>query len=117
MNAPQLKFPGSGLIKTTPAAGVKMDSAQRAALIRKGNELFNSGNVEQAKRVFLTTAYTDGLIRVGDHYYKNQRFLQALQMYVIAPDSGKRDRLVEKMAKVVQNWLAEDLKSRTMEHK
>jgi hypothetical protein len=115
MQNPQLNFPGTGLIKTTPPKKPVMDGAQKSALIRKGNELFNSGQIEQAKRVFLTTGYTDGIVRIGDHYYKTQRFLQALQMYIIAPDAMKRNQLVEKMAKVVQNWLAEDADSRTIE--
>ncbi len=117
MSTAHINFPGPGLIKTTPPRVAPMDGSQKAALVRKGNELFNAGNIEQAKRVFLTTGYTDGLVRIGDHYYKQQRFLQALQMYIIAPDRMKRDRLVEKMAHVVQNWLAEDGVSTTMDAK
>lgn len=108
MEHPRMIFPGEGLIKTTPAQPAKLDGAQKAALIRKGNELFNTGNIEQAKRVFLTTGYTDGLIRVGDYYQRQQRFLQALQMYIVAPEPRKREQLVEKMSKVVRHWLSEE---------
>ncbi|AHC14455.1 hypothetical protein [Salinispira pacifica] len=107
MDIDKLKFPGEGLIKTAPPKTAALSREKRSALIRKGNELYNSGNIEQAKRVFLTVHYTDGLIRIGDHYYKQNRFLQALQMYIIAPENRKREQIVEKMSRIVQNWLAE----------
>ncbi len=103
----QLKFPGSGLIKSASPKAPEISKAQKVALIRKGNELFNTGNIEQAKKIFLTTRYTDGLIRIGDYYQKQNRYLQALQMYVIAPENHRKERLVEKMAVVVRNWLYE----------
>ena len=107
MKAPELNFPGPGLIRTTPPETAKIDSSQRAALIRRGNELFNAGEIEQAKKIFLSTSYRDGLLRVGDYYYKQNDFLSALQMYVIAPDSEKKEYLIERLARVVQEWLTE----------
>jgi len=94
-----------GFVKTT---GPDLDSAQRVALIRKGNELFNSGRIEDAKRVFITTHYTDGLIRLGDHYTREKKPLEAFRMYWLAPDRTKIDYILERMANVVREWLRED---------
>jgi hypothetical protein len=101
-------FPGPGLIKTAPPAAPALSSEQRVALIRRGNEFFNKGSIAEARKIFLTTRYTDGIIRLGDYYYKQGRHLQALQMYIIAPDNSKKDAMVEKMARIVQNWLSEE---------
>ena len=107
MKISKVQFPEKGLIYTTRPEAPQIDAAQRVALIRKGNALFNAGKIEEAKKIFLTTHYTDGLIRVGDYYYKLNDFLSALQMYIIAPDRGKKENIIERMALVVQNWLTE----------
>jgi len=95
-----------GFVKT--AERPTLDGSQRAALIRRGNEFFNSGKYEEAKRIFLTTRYTDGLIRLGDYYYKEQQILEAFRMYWVAPDRRKTDYLTERMAGVVRGWLKDD---------
>jgi tetratricopeptide (TPR) repeat protein len=95
-----------GFIKTGSRAEIPGD--QRAALIRRGNEFFNAGKYEEAKRIFLTTRYTDGLMRLGDYYYKKQDTLEAFRMYWLAPDHRKTDYLVERMAAVVRSWLKEE---------
>ena len=66
-----------------------VDSTQKAALNRKGNVLYNSGDIEGARRIFITTGYSDGLVRIGDHYNSKGRALDALKMYWIAPDRKK----------------------------
>ena len=95
-----------GFVKTAERRTI--DGSQRAALIRRGNEFFNTGKYEEAKRIFLTTRYTDGLIRLGDYYYKQEQILEALRMYWVAPDRRKTDYLVERMAGVVRGWLKDD---------
>jgi hypothetical protein len=91
-------------IKTTKP----VDKSDKAALNRKGNQLFNSGNVEKARRVFMTTGYSDGLTRVGDHYKSKNRPLEALRMYWIAPDRVKSEPLIMHLANVLQNILKEE---------
>jgi hypothetical protein len=81
---------------------------QKALLNRKGNELFNKGEVEAAKRVFLTTGYSDGLSRVGDSYVKQHRQVEALQMYWKAHDEAKAEALIEKIASFIRYFLQED---------
>ena len=54
-----------GFIKVTDSPVTGILPEQKVALNRKGNELFNSGKIEQAKRIFITTGYSDGLTRVA----------------------------------------------------
>jgi hypothetical protein len=82
-----------------------VDSAQKAALNRKGNILFKSGDIEGARRVFLTTGYSDGLVRIGDYYRTKGRELDALKMYWIAPDRKKAEPIIEKLSAVIKNLI------------
>ena len=101
-------IPQEGFIKLGHTASPSMSSSRRTALVRKGNELFNSGEIEKAKRVFLTTRYGDGLGRVGDYYFEHNQPLEALQMYWLAPAPDKVELLIEKVASVVHSWLQEE---------
>ena len=92
-------------IKETSAS---VEGSQKAALNRKGNQLFNDGNIEAARRIFMTTGYSDGLSRVGDHYKSKYRPLEALRMYWIAPDKKKSEPLIEQLAYIMQSMLNED---------
>ncbi len=98
----------AGFIKTSRANGPSISSQQRSALVRKGNELFNAGQVEQAKRVFLTAHYTDGLVRIGKYYEEKNMPLEAFRMYWLAPEQRKVDYMVEQMAGVIREWLHDD---------
>ena len=93
-------------IKTTVPPSV--DSSQKAALNRKGNILFNSGDIEGARRIFQTTGYSDGLSRVGDYYKSQNRLIDALQMYWIAPDRTKYEPIIMQLAGVLQNLINEE---------
>ena len=90
-------------IKTT--ARTVVDGAQKAALNRKGNILFNSGDIEAARRIFLTTGYSDGLVRVGDYYNSKGQPLDALRMYWIAPDRKKAEPIIAQLSAVIQNMI------------
>jgi hypothetical protein len=102
-----IRFPSDGLIKTAdkPAAAVAAD--QKARLNRKGNEIFNRGDIETARRIFQTTGYSDGLIRVGERYMADNHPVDALKMYWLAHDERRIEELVGKMALVIQNLLRE----------
>ena len=98
------KFEGENtFIKTTVPPQV--DSARKAALNRKGNVLYNSGDIEGARRIFMTTGYSDGLSRVGDYYKSQNRLIDALQMYWIAPDRTKYEPLITQLAGIMQNLI------------
>ncbi|MDR0524399.1 MAG: hypothetical protein LBG90_00825 [Spirochaetaceae bacterium] len=105
------KFEGQpGFIKTAqkpPAGGRNIEGSQKAALNRKGNALFNTGDIEGAKRVFLTTGYSDGLSRIGDAYKAQNRYLEALNMYLIAPDPKKYEAMVKQLSAIIQKLLHE----------
>ena len=95
-------------IKITKAPAIS--SAEKALLNRQGNIHFNSGNIESARRIFLTTGYSDGLIRVGDYYASKRRHLDALRMYWIAPEPKKADPIIMQLSVLIKNLLKEDQK-------
>jgi len=100
-----MRFPKEGFLKVAKPKGVKLDSARRTSLIRKGNELFNNGDIDTAKRIFLTCGYTDGIIRSGDKSYKDSDYWEAFRLYTLAPAPDRVDYLIKKMAQVIQNWM------------
>lgn len=97
-----------GFIKTGTSPRPDLSGEQRTVLVRRGNELFNRGAFEEAKRIFVTVGYTDGLVRLGDHHLKRNEFLEAFRMYWLAPDRSKADRLIERMAAAVRTWLEDE---------
>ena len=82
---------------------------ERILLIRKGNELLNDGDIEKAEKIFVTTAYKDGLIRIGDYYYFDKKnVFKALNLYFEAKYEKRIRELTERMALVLKKWLNED---------
>jgi hypothetical protein len=102
------RLPSEGFLKISASQAVGMEAQQKAALIRKGNELFNQKQYDQAKRIFLTTGYTDGLIRLGNLYLTQNNPLEAFRMYWLAPDRKKVDAMLEKTVGVLKKWLREE---------
>jgi hypothetical protein len=100
--------PSDGFLKVSKGGLPKISKEQRSNLIRRGNEFFNKGQLSEAKRIFLTVGYSDGLSRLGDVHQKRNETLEALRMYWLAPDRHKAEQLVEKSAHIVRNWLQED---------
>ncbi|MDR1100120.1 MAG: hypothetical protein LBL28_06520 [Treponema sp.] len=101
------RFENQGtFLKTT--AKPTLDGAQKAALNRKGNILYNSGDIEGARRIFLTTGYSDGLVRVGDFYKSKGRNLDALRMYWIAPDKTKAAPIIMELSILLKSFIHED---------
>ncbi len=92
-----------GFIKTT--AKLPINSSQKVALNRKGNLLFNSGDIEGARRIFLTTGYSDGLVRIGDHYKSEGKLLDALKMYWIAPDHKKAEPILMELSELIKSLI------------
>jgi len=93
-------------VKTTVPPSV--EGSDKAALNRKGNMLFNSGDIEGARRIFMTTGYSDGLSRVGDYYKSQNRLVEALRMYWIAPDRSKAEPLIEQLSGVIRQLIESD---------
>lgn len=86
-----------------------MDDSERAALIRRGNEFFNKGDIRNALKIFLSTNYGDGLIRVGDYYYfeKNDR-VTGVRLYKKAGYQKGIEDFAVKAAQLIRLWMAED---------
>ncbi len=99
-------IPKEGLLKLTQDKP-DLPEEKRIALIRKGNDFFNSGRFDLAKKVFLTAGYNDGLIRIGDRYSEEQKPLEAFRMYWLAKHAAKTNNIVEKMSWIVRQWLQE----------
>ena len=89
----ELKF-----IKTSDLPLDGLSDQQKVALNRKANALFNEGKVEMAKRIFITTGYSDGLTRIGDNYNKENKYLDALKMYLLAHNKRKSEPIIEKIS-------------------
>jgi hypothetical protein len=87
---------------------------ERIVLIRKGNDFFNKGDVDKASKIFITTAYKDGLIRVGDYYYFEKKDpFKALHFYLEAKYEKRIRELTERMAAVLKKWIREDKDKKT----
>jgi hypothetical protein len=86
----------------------QIEGSQKAALNRRGNQLYNEGDIEGARRIFMTTKYSDGISRVGDYYKSQNKMLDALRMYWTAPDMTKSEPLIMQLALVLQNFLQEE---------
>ncbi|HOX91369.1 MAG TPA: hypothetical protein PLC54_00500 [Spirochaetales bacterium] len=110
------RFGSEGLIKTVDEPAENLDSERKAQLNRRGNVLFNQGDVETARRIFQTTGYSDGLIRVGQHYMEHKRPVDALKMFKLSHDQAKSDELIAQAALAVRNMLLGDAPGNNDEH-
>ena len=92
-------------IKTSDLPLEGLSDQQKVALNRKANALLNEGKVEMAKRIFITTGYSDGLTRIGDNYNKENKYLDALKMYLLAHNKRKSEPIIEKISQTVSVML------------
>lgn len=95
-------------IKVTDKPVASLNSEQKVILNRKGNVLFNEGDVESARRIWTTTGYSDGLTRVGKEYEEKNRRLDALKQYVLAHNKNKAEPIYEDIANVISALLQKD---------
>ena len=100
-----MDMPAEGFLRTTRPQPPQIPSDLKVQLIRKGNDLFSRGEYEQAKKIFVSTLYTDGMVRVGDYYAKKKDYLSAFQMYKLAPAPPQAEAMVQKLTTVLRNWL------------
>ena len=81
---------------------------ERSHLIRKGNEIFNNGDIDKAAKIYTTTAYKDGLIRVGDYYYFDKKDIFKAQHYYFEAKYEKRiNEISARIALVIKKWLSD----------
>ncbi len=87
-----------------------MEEKERIALIRKGNEYFNKGEIDSALKIFIKTDYRDGLARIGDYYfYDKKQPLTALGFYKKANMGAKVNEIYERMLYALSRWITEDI--------
>ena len=96
----ELKF-----IKTSELPLEGLSDQQKVALNRRANALLNEGKIEMAQRIFITTGYSDGLTRIGDNYNKENKYLDALKMYLLAHNKRKSEPIIEKISQTVSVML------------
>jgi hypothetical protein len=70
--------------------------------------LLNEGDAEGARRIFITTGYSDGLSRVGDFYKTKGKLVDALRMYTVAHDKRKMDAICVELSLFIKGLLKED---------
>jgi hypothetical protein len=75
-----------------------MDNKERVVLIRRGNELFNNGEISKAAALFVQSGYRDGLTRVADYlFYDKRQPLVALKYYRMVNRQDKVSEIFERM--------------------
>lgn len=97
------KMPQEGFIKVTDEPVRGLSDEQKVILNRKANIMFNSGNIEDARRIFITTGYSDGLTRVGNHYMNKNESLKALKAYILAHNKRNAEPIYENIAQVISS--------------
>ncbi len=97
-----------GFIKVTDSPLGSLSSEQKVILNRKANIMFNAGNIEDARRIFITTGYSDGLTRVGNYYMEKNRSLDALKLYYLAHNERDSAKIYEDIAKVISTVIKDD---------
>jgi len=100
-------MPSEGFLKVTRPPAPNVSAETKVQLIRKGNELFTRGEFEQAKKIFVATRYSDGMIRLGDWYAGQKDYLSAFQMFKLAPAPDRAEAMIQKLTAVLKNWLKE----------
>lgn len=97
-----------GFIKVTDNPVGGLTSEQKVTLNRKANVMFNNGDIESARRIFITTGYSDGLTRVGDYYTNHNESLKALKAYYLAHNKRDTEPIYESIAKVISTLIKDD---------
>ena len=97
-------------IKVTENALTPLSSEQKVVLNRRGNQLFNEGFINEAQRIFITTGYSDGLTRVGDHYAAKNNTLEALRMYCLAKNKRKSEPIIDSLVQLIRVLIDTEIK-------
>ncbi len=86
-----------------------MDKSEKVQLIRRGNELFNEGNVYQAMKIFVKSQYRDGILRAADIiYYEKKQPLIALKFYKMIKRQDRVDEILGRMVFAFSRFIKND---------
>lgn len=105
------KFSEDALLKQTDYPNKELSPSDKAQLNRKGNIFYNEGKIELARRIYQTTGYSDGLIRIGEYYLQHDQPIEALKMFKLAHDDAKTQALAKIAAQAIKTLLKRDDKS------
>lgn len=97
-----------GFIKVTDNPVQGLTPEQKVILNRKANTMFNAGNIEDARRIYITTGYSDGLTRVGDYYVNKNQGLKALKAYYLAHNKRDAEPIYESLSQIISTLLKQD---------
>ena len=97
-----------GFIKVTDNPVDGLTSEQKVVLNRKANAMFNAGNIEDARRIYITTGYSDGLTRVGNYYMDKNQGIKALKAYYLAHNKRDAEPIYESLANVISTILQKE---------
>ena len=95
-------------IKVTDFPVSGLTSEQKVILNRKGNIFFNQGKILEARRLFITTGYSDGLNRVAEKSMDEGKELDALKLYLLAHNKRNAEPLIEKLAVIISSIIKEN---------
>lgn len=95
-------------IKVTDFPVSGLTSEQKVILNRKGNIFFNQGKILEARRLFITTGYSDGLNRVAEKSMEEGKELDALKLYLLAHNKRNAEPLIEKLAGIISSIIKEN---------
>lgn len=98
-----------GFIKVTDNPVKGLTAEQKVILNRKANIMYNQGNINDARRIFITTGYSDGLTRVGNYYMNKNESLNALKAYYLAHNNRDSKPIYENIAKVISMIIKEEI--------
>jgi len=85
------------------------DEKKRVEMIRLGNELFNSGDIEKATEIFVNTGYRDGITRIADYYFFDKRLpLVALKYYQMVKRQDKVEEIHQRMMFALSKLLGKE---------
>ena len=101
------KLTREGFLKTS-TSDLNLPAEDKARLNLKGNQLLNRGAVDQEKKIFLTTRYSDGLCRVGDYYKEKNDPITALKFYTLSGRKDKSEPLIQSALQVIRAVLKEN---------
>lgn len=95
-------------IKVTDFPVSGLTSEQKVVLNRKGNIFFNQGKILEARRLFITTGYSDGLNRVAEKSMESGNELDALKLYLLAHNKRNAQPLIEKLANIISSMMEDN---------
>ena len=91
-----------------------MNDKERLNLIREGNRIYNDGDVALAQKYFVKANYKDGMLRVADYYFYDQkRPLNALPLYMKCGSKERIEEIYQRMAFALGKWIKEDKQEET----